>query len=191
MYTKAIIFDLYGVMGLNAWQRFKTEHFGSDPSAWLKLRQLGQAVDAGKASNGVFVKAVAKAAGVSTAEVRRQFEDTLPNEPLLEWADKRLRGLYKIGLLSNASRDVMHTIFTPEQRSLFDAAITSFHVGLTKPNPAIYSRVCDELGVDPAECIMIDDQPRHLASAEKLGMKVVLYDSVPQVIRDVEGLIST
>ncbi len=191
MKTRAVIFDLYGVLGLNAWQQFKTEHFGSKPERWQALRRLGEEVDAGKASNQQFVSAVAQAAEVSEAEVRQKFEETAPNRQLLGWIEDELRGVYKIGLLSNASRDVLHTIFTASDRQLFDAAITSFHVGLTKPDPAIYQLICDELGVEPDECIVVDDQSRHLETADKLGMKTILYTTNEQVESDVERLLKS
>ncbi|MGB4967168.1 MAG: HAD-IA family hydrolase [Candidatus Saccharimonadales bacterium] len=187
--TKAIIFDLYGVMGLNAWQRFKNEHFGDRPAVWQGLQSLGQQVDAGNATNEEFAVAVANAAGVSEAEVRQKFDQTRPNTPLLNWVEKELRGTYKLGLLSNASRDVLHTIFTAGERAMFDAAVTSFHVGLTKPAPAIYSIICKELGVEPTECIMVDDQTRHLETATNLGMKTVLYRSVDQATSEIEKLL--
>lgn len=186
---RAVIFDLYGVMGLNAWQRFKLHHFGDQPSAWQKLQDLGRQVDAGRATNRTFVHAIAKAAGVSDREVRRQFEDTRPNLELLSWVEQTLQGKVKIGLLSNASRDVLHTIFDSTQRALFDTAITSYHVGMTKPDPRIYQLICDRLGVEPTECIMVDDQARHLEAAGHLGMNTVLYTSLEQATDEIRGLL--
>lgn len=181
MSFRAVIFDLYGVLGLNGWQSFKQAHFGDRPDAWEHLRALGQRVDAGEASEQELVTAVARATGESEATIRYQFEHTVPNEELLAFIRTELKPHYRIGLLSNASRDVLDDIFTPEQRSLFDAAISSFHVGLTKPDPDMFLLMSGELGLPPAQCVFVDDQARHLEAAAQLGFHVVPYESVAQV----------
>lgn len=181
MATKAIIFDLYGVLGLNGWQAFKQLHFGERPEAWEHLRALGQQVDAGEASEQALVSAVAVQTGEPEATVRYQFEHTLPNEALLEYVQRELKPRYKIGLLSNASRDVLSGIFSVEQRGLFDVALSSFHVGLTKPDPRMFLLMTERLGVRPDECVLVDDQQRHLAAAAKLGFTTIAYESVAQV----------
>lgn len=190
MTIRAIIFDLYGVLGMNGWQAFKLEHFANKPEAWERLRTLGQRVDAGEISDSKLVEAVAQATGASKEKVRYQFEHTVANEALLDHIARKLKPQYKIGLLSNASQDVLGDVFTPEQLALFDEAISSFHVGLTKPNPAMFRLMCEELGVSPAECIIVDDQRRHLDAAAKLGMKPVLYESVSQVEAAIERAIA-
>ncbi len=190
MSIRAIIFDLYGVLGLNGWQDFKAGHFGDRPEEWERLRQLGQRADAGFATQAEFVQALSEATGEDTAVVRRQFEHTHKNEPLLEFIDKELKPHYKIGLLSNTSHDVFASIFSSEQYALFDVAIGSFAVGLTKPDPAMFELACRELGVAPDECVMIDDKAQHLLAAETLGMRGVLYKSAEQAISDIRSILS-
>jgi len=179
---KAVIFDLYGVLGLNGWQDFKRQHFADRREVWEHLRSLGQRVDAGKATEAEFVQAVAEASGETGATVRYQFEHTMRNAELLEFIAQELKGKFKLGVLTNASHDVLDGILSPEERALFDAAITSFHVGLTKPDPRMFQLMADELGVRPDECVLVDDQERHLDAATKLGMTPVLYESVEQTI---------
>ncbi len=43
-----------------------------------------------------------------------------------------------------------------------------------KPNPSYYKDVCESLGVDPAECLMVGNDVEEDMIAEKLGMKVFL-----------------
>lgn len=180
--VKAVIFDLYGVLGLNGWQDFKRDHFADRREVWEHLRSLGQRVDAGKATEAEFVQAVAEASGETGATVRYQFEHTKPNTELLDYIGEELKGKFKLGLLTNASHDVLEGILSPEQRTLFDASITSFHVGMTKPDPRMFQLMADELEVRPEECVLVDDQERHLEAATKLGMIPVLYESVGQTV---------
>lgn len=182
---QAIIFDLYGVLGLNGWQDFKQQHFEGRWDLWEPLRILGQKVDAGEATDEEFAEAIALATGETTATVRYQFEHTQPNIELLDFIKNELHGKYKIGLLSNASSDVLPGIFTAEQQELFDARVMSVFIGLAKPDPIMFTHICEKLGVKPSECIMVDDQQRHLDIAERLGMEPVLYSNAKQAERDI------
>ena len=183
--VRAIIFDLYGVLGLNGWQDFKQLHFHGRWDLWEPLRVLGQKVDAGEASDAEFAAAIAAATGETTATVRYQFEHTQANVELLEFIKNNLSETFKIGLLSNASSDVLPGIFTPEQQGLFDATVMSVFVGLAKPDPTMFTLMCQKLGVDPTECLMVDDQQRHLDIAAAMGMQTVLYGSLEQTKHDV------
>ena len=188
--VRAVVFDLYGVLGLNGWQEFKETHFANHRELWEHLRSLGQRVDAGQASETEFVHAVAAASGESNATVRYQFEHTVPNVELLSYIAKNLKGLYKLGVLSNASHDVLDGIFSPDQRALFDEAISSYHVGLTKPDPKMFLLMCERLGVQPEECILVDDQQRHFDVAKALGFTPILYSSAEQTIADIEKVLA-
>ncbi|MCA9327548.1 HAD family phosphatase [Candidatus Saccharibacteria bacterium] len=187
---KAVIFDLYGVLGLNGWQSFKAEHFANQPEAWDQVREIGKRVDEGRANQQEFVAAVAEATGYDETMIRAQFEDTKPNKPLLEFIAAKLAGSYKIGLLSNTSRDVFSTVFSPEELGLFDAVLSSFHVGLVKPDPAMFTLMCEKLHIAPDEAIMVDDKAKHVAAAQKLGMQTVQYDSAEQAIAAIERLLA-
>ncbi len=189
MQVRAIIFDLYGVLGLNGWQDFKQRHFDGRWELWEPLRLLGHKVDAGEATDGEFTTAIAAATGETAATVRYQFEHTQANIELLEFVKEQLHGKYKIGLLSNASSDVLPGIFTAEQQELFDCSMMSVFVGLAKPDPTMFTLICEQLGVQPSECIMIDDQQRHLDIAATLGMKTVLYSSTEQAKQDITRLL--
>mgnify|MGYP000846751223 FL=1 len=186
---RAVIFDLYGVLGLNGWQEFKQHHFGEAHDRWEPLRQLGQQVDAGEASEDAFVAALAAETGEDPAHIRYQFDHTQPNRELLDFIQDELAGRYKIGLLSNASRDATKQLFTPEDKALFDAVIMSVHVGMTKTEKAMFTAMCDRLGVVPEACVMVDDQRRHLVTAAALGMKTVRYETNEQAVAELRGLL--
>ena len=183
---RAVVFDLYGVLGLNGWQDFKTRHFDGRWDEWEPIRRLGQRVDAGEASEEEFVRTIARLTGETEATVRYQFAHTQPNQQLLGYIKHTLKPAYKIGLLSNASSDVLPGIFTPEERALFDATVMSVAVGRTKPDPLMFRLIAEKLGVDPHDIVFVDDQERHSTPATDIGMKFIHYRSVEQTITELQ-----
>lgn len=184
----AILFDLYGVLAINGWQAFKTEHFGDRPEDWAELFELGRRVDAGLADASELVQQVALKTGTSIEHVRYQLEHTVANQALLSYIASELKPKYKIGILSNAATDVVPQIFTDEQIALFDAITLSYHVGLTKPQPEMYEMAAQALGVDAANCLHVDDQERHVAGAQEAGMQALLYTDLETFKQDMAKL---
>jgi putative hydrolase of the HAD superfamily len=45
-----------------------------------------------------------------------------------------------------------------------------------KPDPRIYHLVVERLGVDPADCLFVDDQPGNIDGARAVGMSAVWFD---------------
>jgi len=54
---------------------------------------------------------------------------------------------------------------------IFDIIFTNY---IPKPNPEPYHQVLECIGVDPKECMMIEDLPANLKPAKELGMTTVL-----------------
>ncbi|MFW9941491.1 MAG: HAD family hydrolase [Candidatus Thorarchaeota archaeon] len=90
---------------------------------------------------------------------------------------KSLRGLgYMIGLISNCSANVPLLWKNTEFSRLFDVTIFSASVGLIKPDAQIYNLACEQLGVEPNECLFIGDGGgNELSGASQLGMDAVMF----------------
>jgi putative hydrolase of the HAD superfamily len=58
---------------------------------------------------------------------------------------------------------------------LFDIVVLSGEVGMRKPEEAIFRHATRELGLDPAECVFIDDIAQNVAAATACGMTGVLH----------------
>jgi HAD superfamily hydrolase (TIGR01509 family) len=78
----------------------------------------------------------------------------------------------------------------------FEAYAISAEVGCTKPDSRIYAHASGSLGLEPGDCLVVDDVPRLVAGAMRLGYQgcAVLrdgtqLDEVPTV-RDLRGLLS-
>lgn len=100
---------------------------------------------------------------------------------------KTLKSGYKLALVSNVSgRRALDSRFKPgELDSLFDQVIASGDIGIEKPDPLIYQRAAIELGVEPSECLFIDDIPEYCAAAERVGMKAIRSIDPAQTIKDI------
>ncbi|WP_447760727.1 HAD-IA family hydrolase [Sphingopyxis panaciterrae] len=64
----------------------------------------------------------------------------------------------------------------------FDHVIESSKVGVRKPDPRIYQMMCDTLGVEPAECIYLDDLGINCKPAARLGMHAIKVTSGEQAL---------
>ncbi len=114
---------------------------------------------------------------------------TVRNQPLIDFI-KILRPRYKLALLSNvSSREGLDMRFNSgELDELFDAVVASGDVGFIKPERQIYELVAERLGVQPADCLMVDDMELYCQGAEAAGMKAVLFKNVEQFIDDFKKL---
>ncbi|KAF9199505.1 hypothetical protein CPC16_008020 [Podila verticillata] len=58
-------------------------------------------------------------------------------------------------------------------KTLFDHYIESAILGLRKPDPAIYTKACEVVGVQPSEVVFLDDIGHNLKSAQGVGMHTI------------------
>jgi epoxide hydrolase-like predicted phosphatase len=79
--------------------------------------------------------------------------------------------------------------YTEEIRELFDVVVISAEVGLHKPQPEIYRLAAERLGVEPQNCIFVDDLRENVEGAEAVGMTGVLHRDVEETIARVDDLL--
>ncbi|HLP86319.1 MAG TPA: HAD-IA family hydrolase [Candidatus Paceibacterota bacterium] len=82
---------------------------------------------------------------------------------------------YKIALLSNNSTDLRQELKKNEILNLFDEVIISAEVGFQKPQPEIFDFLFKKLEVNSNEVLFIDDTPKSLENADKIGYTPVLF----------------
>ncbi len=90
-------------------------------------------------------------------------------------AEPVLRSLAANGLRIGVVSDCTHEV--PEQwpelaiAKYVDAPVFSVDVGVKKPDPAIYLRACERLGVAPVDCVYVGDgDSDELRGADAVGM---------------------
>jgi glucose-1-phosphatase len=93
-----------------------------------------------------------------------------------------LRPRFRLAALSNSnelhwdrnSNDIGVT-------ELFEVAISSHQVGLSKPDPAIYMAALDRLRVAPDAVLFFDDLKPNVVAASELGIRAFQVEGVEQV----------
>jgi putative hydrolase of the HAD superfamily len=86
----------------------------------------------------------------------------------------RERG-FLLGLITVCTEEVESLWPESDFAGLFDAVVFSSAVGVSKPDPRIYRRCCELLGVEPEEAVFVGDGANdELAGARRVSMKAVL-----------------
>ena len=85
------------------------------------------------------------------------------------------RGL-KLGLAANQPAAVIATLDELGIGRYFSHRQVSEHHGFHKPDVRLFLRACEDLAVEPAECIMVGDRiDNDVVPARLLGMRTVLF----------------
>jgi len=72
---------------------------------------------------------------------------------------------------------------------LFDVVVISSEVGMRKPEPRIFRHAVALLGLQPAECIFIDDIEANVVAAEQVGFTGLLHRDSDDTIERVAELL--
>lgn len=184
---KAIIFDCFGVLTTDYWREF-VARLPDDiqPAA----ADLNKAYDAGFIVATDFMDQVETLTGQRPDTVEHRKARAKKNHELLVYVAE-LKLHYKIGLLSNIASDwIADEFLTPAEQGLFDAMIFSHNVSLTKPDHRIFELMAERLGVEPTDCIMIDDIEANCTGARETGMQAVEYRDFVQAQGELRQLLS-
>jgi putative hydrolase of the HAD superfamily len=103
---------------------------------------------------------------------------------------QRLRGRYRIALLSNVN--IMHwdhIVTTHDFMSWFDHPIASCAVGQRKPDFDIYRTTLHLADAKPSQAIFIDDVENHVLAAKALGIRAHQFIDALQLVRDLDGIL--
>lgn len=187
---KAVIFDCFGVLTTEGWLPFKEQQFGHDKALSEQASALNRQSNVGLISHEQFVEKVAELANLSVNGVNEAIEVNVPNQELFTYIAERLKPNYKIGMLSNAAANWLTELFNKDQIALFDVISLSYEAGITKPDPLSYEKIAGELGVEPGECVFIDDQERHCTGAREAGMQAILYKDFDQMKAELEKILA-
>jgi putative hydrolase of the HAD superfamily len=96
-------------------------------------------------------------------------------EPNLQLV-RDLQSAYKLSILSNADLSLRGRLEGDIGiHHLFDDVVCSAEVGMAKPEAGIYELAAERLGLEPDECVFVDDLDTNVEAARQVGMRAVLF----------------
>lgn len=189
---RAIVFDLFGVIGLTQSDQDKRRLeslAGVAPDGfWEAYWALRRPYDAGQSAEDYWA-AVGARTGVrfDGGTVR-----ALTDADLLSWsnADETMVELvaelatagHVLGLLSNIIAGLVPVFESRHKGWLahFTALTYSCDIGVTKPDPRAYEIAASRLGVEPSDCLFVDDSEANVLGAREVGMRAEVFRSPVQ-----------
>lgn len=100
---------------------------------------------------------------------------------------RNLKKTYKVALLSNIN--TLHFEYIKKTFPLLDAfhnVITSFQLGIRKPEAKIYQKTLDILHVFPEEVFYVDDRQELVESARGLKIKAHVFAGLEKLKKDLQ-----
>lgn len=109
------------------------------------------------------------------------------DEPMIELVREMRRAGVPVALVSNSLGSRCYDGVDLDE--LFDVAVISGQEGVRKPSRRIYAIACERLGVDPADCLLIDDLAHNLDGAARLGISGLLHHDSRVTIQSVRDIL--
>lgn len=98
----------------------------------------------------------------------------------------------RVAVGTSGSRAVAWARLTAAGLSVPDVMVSATDVERGKPAPDIFLAAAERLGVDPADCLVVEDSPAGVQAARAAGMTVVaLLTSTPRADLDADLVIGT
>jgi putative hydrolase of the HAD superfamily len=192
MKYKAVIFDLFGTLVENLPEseyrsmlvgvaslvladkdRFISLWSGYSDELFTGNREVADCISivCNKTGLALVDGRLADAYTIMTDPVRLKLEPPADTLALLSYLSTRN---YRIGLISNCSKEVPVLWNDSLLAPLIEKPVFSCSVGLKKPDPHIYLLASEWLRVKPNECLFVDDNLGSLKGAATAGMLPVL-----------------
>lgn len=189
---KAIIFDCFGVIYPDTLTMVQHTYLKNDIAKQQKIREVRKVCDRGEMSRDDFWDEVARIFNIPRAELDVELDKVRGADwELLEYI-KDLKKNYKTAILSNVGAGFIERIFDHDrkQQDYFDVLAVSGQIGTLKPDPKAYLYTADKLGIEPSDCVFIDDKKRMVEGAEQVGMQGIVYTSFDDFKNGLEVLLS-
>ncbi len=90
---------------------------------------------------------------------------------------------YGIYLLSNAGESFARYEAQLPARACFDGMVVSCYEHVVKPDARIYRTLLERFGLKAGECLFVDDTPRNVLGARRVGMRAYHFTEDVQSLR--------
>ena len=97
---------------------------------------------------------------------------------------------YKIGMATSTPWDtVKDHLERTDMAKYFDTVVTGDMIQNGKPAPDIYLLASERLGVDPADCIGVEDSMSGVRAIHAAGMRAVMIPDMIEPTPEIEALV--
>lgn len=101
---------------------------------------------------------------------------TEPTKGIIDLIKNLRQQGFKLGIATSGHRKLAHYYLNRlGLESFFDTIVCAEDITRSKPDPEIFLKAASRLGVDPAECVVIEDSKLGIEAAAKAGMKRIGY----------------
>ena len=193
----ALLIDWGGVLTTNLFASFQAHclraeidpakligRFRDDPEA----RELLIALEKGELAEESFETELARLLEVEPdGLIDGLFAGVEPDTAMVDAVRSARRAGIRTALVSNSwgVHRYPHDVF----EELFDGVVISGEEGIRKPSRRMYELGAERAGVQPADCVYVDDLPFNLTPAEQLGMATIHHTDAAKTIPELERLL--
>ncbi len=196
---RGLLVDYGGVLTTNLFDSFASfcELEGLDPQEIgrrfredASCRELLIALEEGQLAEAAFEQQFGALLGVGDQGlIDRLFAGSAPEPAMVQAVLSARRAGIRTGLISNSWGTRRYD--RARLAELFDGVVISGEVGIRKPAPEIYALGAESVGLEPAQCVFVDDLPFNLGPAAELGMATVHHIQPEQTIAELQRLLET
>lgn len=202
--TRAVFWDFGGVIlssPFDAFNRYEAEHDlpigfirsvnarNPDTNAWALIER--HEVDTATFDDLFAAESAAIGHRVQGRDVLAMLSGGVRPE-MVTALDRVIAAGYVTACLTNNVRSTGDGPPRPEVDAVierFDHVVESSKVGHRKPEPRFYEIACDLAGVEPVECVFLDDLGVNLKPARAMGMTTIKVLDADQAITDLEAVL--
>ena len=198
---RAVLWDFGGVIlssPFEAFNRYEAEHglpadfirsvnaTNPDTNAWALLERS----DVSPAEFDVLFADESEALGhrIPGADVLGLLSGDVRTE-MVTALDRVIRAGYRTACLTNNVVGGEQRMDVGDVMVMFDHVVESSKVGCRKPETRFYEIACELVGVEPTECVFLDDLGINLKPAAAMGMTTIKVLGADQAITDLEAVL--
>ena len=175
---KVILFDFFGVISSEVAPKWFARFFDDAEAKRIK-DELVSPGDLGNKNEEEILEDVAAVCSADKEYVRAEWYKLAEVDKKIVEYIKKLRKSHPVYLLSNAVDTFLQRIICKNRlEDLFDKIYISSEIKLAKPDKNFFIYCLNDIGASPSDCVMIDDNPRNIASAESVGISGIVYENL-------------
>jgi putative hydrolase of the HAD superfamily len=187
-HIRAVFFDFGGVVACldhDEMAAIEARYGLPERGLWRAMYQTDEwhALKTGRGSETAWVDAIRRELD---AMAGRPVADDINQEWVKCWRGldgsimalvEALKGRYRVGMISNATLTLEDELENHHRiHHHFEVIVNSARVGVAKPDARIFHHAAKTVGLDPDECLHIDDLPHNVTGARDAGFHAAHYD---------------